>query len=216
MSPAAIDLRLYLVTGPPLPGADLAAMVTAAVEGGVTVVQLRAPGAATRDLVADARRLCALLDGTGVPLLIDDRLDVALASGAAGVHLGQSDLHPVDARALAAERPGFLIGWSVTAVDQVAEIASWPEGTVDYLGVGPVHPTDSKADAAEPLGYDGLGEVCRRSPLPVVAIGGIAVGDVGACLAAGAVGVAVVSAIWSAADPQAAAAALRHAVDTGW
>ncbi|MCU4186297.1 thiamine phosphate synthase [Acidiferrimicrobium sp. IK] len=202
-----IDLRLYLVTGPSPDLAATEAVVRAAVAGGVTALQLRDPGAPTRRLVDAARRLA----GAGVPLVVNDRLDVAIAAGAAGVHLGQSDLHPLDARAIAG--PGLTIGWSVTTPEQVDELAGWPAGTVDYLGVGPIHPTGSKDDAARPIGYAGIEEVRRHTPLPVVAIGGIGADHVGSCLAAGAQGVAVISAIWAAPDPTAAAEALRRALD---
>ena len=208
-----VDLSLYLVTGPAGDVRHLVRQVEAAVEGGVTTVQLRGPAATSRQLVDTARRLVELLAPRGVPLVVNDRLDVALAAGAGGVHLGQSDLHPLDARRLAG--PGMVIGWSVTEPGQVEEIGTWPPGTVDYIGAGPVHPTGSKPDAAAPMGYAGLERVARTGAVPVVAIGGIGVEHVGACLAAGAVGVAVVSAIWSARDPRAAAQALRLRLGAG-
>ena len=205
------DLRLYLVTGPAGDVRQLVGRVEAAVDGGVTAVQLRDPAATTRQLVDTARLLVEVLAPRGVPLRVNDRLDVALAAGAGGVHLGQSDLHPLDARRLAG--PGMVIGWSVTEPAQMEQIGTWPAGTVDYIGAGPVHPTGSKPDAAAPMGYAGLEQVARASAAPVVAIGGIAAEHVDPCLAAGAAGVAVMSAIWSAPDPGAAAQALRHRLD---
>ncbi len=204
----AIDWTLHVVTDATACGArGVPAVVREAVAGGASVVQLRDHEATTRELCRAAEALRELLAGAGVPLVVDDRLDVALATGADGVHLGQSDLPVVAAREIAG--PDLVIGWSVTDLREAELAWALPEGTVDYLGVGPVYPTRTKSDAAPPLGVVGLAAVCARSSVPCVAIGGITARDAGALAAAGASGMAVVSAICSAEDPRAAACELR-------
>lgn len=196
-------LRLYLVTdAQALRGRALTDVVQQAVQGGVTCVQLREKTASTRDFVALALALQALLDPLGVPLVINDRIDVALACGAQGVHLGQSDMPVALARQLL-PAPVF-IGLSVENLDDVARAATLP---VDYLGVSPVYPTPTKTDTGTPWGLAGLRQVHAMTALPLVAIGGIHAGNAAAVLQAGAHGLVVVSAICSADDPCAAARA---------
>lgn len=210
--PAGLALDCYLVTDRAQCAArGLGATVEAAVQGGATAVQLRDPAATGRELCELAAALVARLAGTGVPLLVDDRLDVALAAGADGVHLGQSDVPAPDARRLAG--PGFLIGWSVHDERELDEVRRWPAGTVDYLGIGPVFPTRTKADAKEPLGVDGLRALVATSPLPCVAIGGISLQRAAEVWATGVAGLAVVSAVCSADDPADAARRLLAARD---
>jgi thiamine-phosphate pyrophosphorylase len=194
-------LRLYLVTdGQALLGRSLLDVVQQALQGGVTCVQLREKSASTRDFVALACALQTLLQPLGVPLVINDRLDVTLACGAQGVHLGQSDM-PVDlARRLLP--PEVFIGWSVESLVDVERAASLP---VDYLGVSPVFATPTKNDTAAPWGLAGLQQVRAMTELPLVAIGGIHLDNARAMLHAGADGLAVVSAICSAPNPRAAA-----------
>ena len=140
-------LRVYLITDTDLCGPrGVGATTRAAVAGGVTAVQLRDPAATARQLCRAAAELLEVLAGTGVPLLINDRVDVAMAVGAQGVHLGQSDLPPAAARQLAGD--GFIIGWSVTEPGQLRALEGLAPGTVDYLGVGPVYATATKPDAA--------------------------------------------------------------------
>jgi thiamine-phosphate pyrophosphorylase len=194
-------LRLYLVVGG-LDEAPLLALVGAALRGGVGCVQLREKNLATRAFVARARALRALLRDTGVPLIVNDRLDVALAAGADGVHLGQDDLE-VDA--VRRHMPQAIVGLSVGSL---AELDAGLKQHVDYLSPSPLFATRSKPDAGAPLGLDGLRAMRARSPLPLVAIGGIERGNAAAVFAAGADGIAVVSAIGAAPDPQAAAAEL--------
>lgn len=202
-------LRLVLVTDRTLCRRHgVVDTVTAAVSGGATMVQLRDPEAGGRELYELATALLRALDGTGVPLVVNDRPDVALAAGAAGVHVGQSDLPAPVVRALVG--PDLCIGLSVTRPHQATEVERWTPGTVDYLGVGPVRATTTKADAAEPLGLDGLRAVVSVSPVPCVAIGGITAEDAGPIVASGAAGVAVVSAICGTADPAAAARRFRQ------
>jgi thiamine-phosphate pyrophosphorylase len=202
-------LRLYLVTDQPsLRGRTLTDVVQAAVQGGVTCVQLREKDASSCDFLALAMALMHLLEPLNVPLVINDRIDIALACKAQGVHLGQSDVPVAAARALLP--PEVWIGWSVETMDQVAQSASLP---VDYLGVSPVFSTPTKTDTAPPWGLDGLRRVRAATPLPLVAIGGIQHANAAAVLQAGADGLAVVSAICSADDPRAASQQLRELID---
>jgi thiamine-phosphate pyrophosphorylase len=204
----ALDLDLYLVADSGLCGArGLVDTVAAAVAGGVTAVQLREPGATTRELCRLGEALQRVLAGTGVPLVVNDRVDVALVVGAAGVHLGQSDLDVRAARRLVGE--DLLIGLSVSTLEEVAEAARLPAGTVDHLGVGPVFATATKPEAAAPLGLERTAALRAATDLPCVAIGGIGPANVAQVRATGVAGVAVVSAICTADDPAAAAARLR-------
>ncbi len=212
--PALVDHRLHLVTDSRLCiDAGVTATVARAVTGGVTVVQVRDPFASTRAVVALTRAVAGVVEGTGIPVIVNDRIDVALATGVAGVHLGQSDLPPDDARRLAtaAGRTDLVIGWSVAAAENLAALAALPPGTVDYLGVGPVFPTATKPDAGAAIGAERLAAICRSVSLPVVAIGGITAANAHTCRAAGAAGVAVVSAICGQPDPTGAARAFALA-----
>lgn len=194
-------LRLYLVTDQmSLRGRSLTDVVLAAVQGGVTCVQLREKDLGTRDFVALACVVKDLLAPFGVPLVINDRIDVALACGAQGVHLGQSDMPVALARQLLP--PEVFIGLSVETSDHVTQAQGL---AVDYLGISPVYATPTKTDTAAPWGLSGLRQVRGMTALPLVAIGGIHQGNASEVLAAGADGLAVVSAICSAADPCAAA-----------
>jgi thiamine-phosphate pyrophosphorylase len=208
MTRQPFDPTLYLVTDPALGrGRPLADIVAAAVHGGVTLVQLRDKGGDGRALLEEAQALQALLAPKGVPLIVNDRVDVALAAGAAGCHVGQSDLPAAAARALLG--PDAILGISLDAPDQVDAI---DPRAVDYVAHGPFAATATKADAGGPVGAAGLAEVRRRTALPLVAIGGIDATNAGLAIGAGADGVAVVSAIMAAADPAAAARELRAAL----
>ena len=220
---AARRIGLYLVTDTAqCGGADgVVATAVAAAEQGVDMVQLRDHGASTRELSALATRLIDALDGSGVPLVVDDRLDIALAVGAGGVHLGQSDLDPVAARRLAdaAGVPGFHIGCSVSTGEQVLAAGRLPRGTVDLLGIGPYRATPTKPDAAQPLGLDGVSRLADAAwsiGQPNVVIGGVKRDDVAPLVAAGAQGVAVVSAICAHPDPALATRELRRALDEAY
>ncbi len=204
------DPTLYLVTDPDLAGArPLAEVVAAAVKGGATLVQLRDKEAGGRALLEQARSLKALLDPLGVALIVNDRVDVAVAAGAAGCHVGQSDLPAAAARALLGPEP--ILGVSLDRVEQIAEVD--PE-IVDYVAHGPFAATATKPDAGAPVGAAGLAAVRARTRLPLVAIGGIDDGNAGEAVRAGADGIAVVSAIVAAADPEAASRQLLGAVET--
>ncbi len=190
-------LRLVLVTDDALlAGRDAVAVCRAAVEGGVTAVELRLKRATDRDLLDLARRLRATLP---VPLLINDRLDIALAAGAAGVHLGADDIPPALARRVAP--PGFVIGASVGGEDEIARGAA-----ADYWGIGPLRASTTKGDAGTPLGIAGAARyLAAAGGRPCVVIGGVLPGDVAAARAAGFAGVAVASGILAADDVRAAA-----------
>lgn len=203
------DLRVYFVTDRALCARlGLVETVLQAVAGGATLVQLRDPDAKGRELLEMARALVAALAPTGIPLIVNDRPDIAHAAGAAGVHVGQDDAPPGIAREIMG--PGAIIGLSVTQPSQISAI---PHGIVDHLGVGPVFGPGVKSDAKPAIGLDGLRACVALARKPVVAIGGVGLGNAAACVEAGADGVAVVSAIAAQTDPQAAAAALRGVVD---
>ena len=150
-----------------------------------------------------------MLAPRNIPLVINDRIDIALACGAQGVHLGQSDMPVADARRLLPLH--MFIGWSVETLDDVARSARLP---VDYLGVSPVFATPTKTDTLHPWGLEGLHRIRSATQLPLVAIGGIHFGNARDVLLAGADGLAVVSAVCAAPDPCAAAGVLRRLVDT--
>ena len=196
-----VNVHLYLVTDEALAGGrPLAGIVGRAVDGGVTCVQLRAKAATSRALLAQAQELLAILRPRGVPLIVNDRLDIALAAGADGVHVGQEDLPCDRVRRLAP--PGFCVGVSVSSE---AEARAAEAAGADYLGVSPVFDTPTKRDAPPATGLDGLRRIRAATRLPLVAIGGIHAGNCAAVRAAGADGLAVVSAIMAADDPAAAA-----------
>lgn len=199
------QLRLYLVTDRGLSlGRDIEWIVGEAVAGGVTIVQLREKDIDTREFVSLGLKLKALLAPLGVPLIINDRVDVALAVDADGVHIGQSDMPYDVARRLLG--PDKIIGLSVETLDQVKEANLLD---VDYIAVSPVYSTPTKTDTAPPFGLEGLQQAVALSRHPGVAIGGMNAATAPAVLATGIDGVAVVSAICSAPDPRAAAASLR-------
>lgn len=199
-------LRLYLVTDSrSLRGRPLADVVLAAVQGGVSCVQLREKSLATRDFVALACAMKVLLAPSKVPLVINDRIDVALACGAEGVHLGQSDMPVALARPLLPTQ--VFIGLSV---ETEADVLHAADQAVDYLGVSPIFATPTKTDTLAPWGLAGLRRVRAMTDLPLVAIGGIHLTNAPEVLAAGADGLAVVSALCCADDPFAAAQAFQH------
>jgi thiamine-phosphate pyrophosphorylase len=195
-------VRLMLVTDDRLlAGRELLEVCRGAVRGGVTSVQLRLKDASTRELVGAAR---ALVGELTVPVLVNDRLDVAIAAGAAGVHLGPDDLPVRLARA--AVPLGFLIGASVGSIGEATNGVG-----ADYWGVGPWRVTSTKADAGEALGEESLQRIrALAGSIPWVAIGGVRPEDLPAIRAAGATGVAVVSGILGGADVEEAARKYRE------
>jgi thiamine-phosphate pyrophosphorylase len=207
-----LDLSLYLVTDTALCGQfGVVATVSAAVGAGVTVVQLRDEHATDDELVSLGRQILAVLDGTDVPLIVNDRVHLVDAIGAHGGHVGQSDLQIGRARALLG--PTAYLGLSAQTVEHVATAREHADGTVDYLGVGPVWGTATKLDAAAPGGLERLHQVTSASPWPCVAIGGINRQRLPRVRRAGAAGAAVVSAICGQPDVAAATRALRAAWD---
>lgn len=204
------DLRLYLVTDRDLScGRPLADVVEAAVRGGVTMVQLREKECSSREFLELALEMKSLLAPYHVPLIINDRLDIALACDAEGLHIGQSDLPYEVARRLLG--PGKIIGLSVESVQDALDANSLD---VDYIGISPVYSTSTKTDTAPALGLDGVREITTVSRHPSVGIGGVNMKTAEAVVEAGADGISVVSAIMSAPDPEKAASALLRIVDS--
>ena len=204
-------LKLYLVTDRELSlGRSLEEVVSEAVKGGVTVVQLREKDASTGEFIELARRLMKLLKPLRIPLIINDRVDVALAVDADGVHIGQSDMSYEDARRLLG--PDKIIGLSVESFEDI-EAANALD--VDYIGISPVYGTPTKTDTAEPFGLEGLREAVQMSAHPTVAIGGMNASTIAEVMAAGTDGVAVVSAICSAENIRKATSDLRAIVEEG-
>jgi thiamine-phosphate pyrophosphorylase len=206
---SGLDPRLYLVTDPGLVGErDLPGLVEAVVRAGVTLVQLRHKSASTAALLRLALVLVERLRPLGVPLIVNDRADVALAAGAAGVHVGQSDLPAPLARRVTGGR--MLVGLSI---EHLPEMGDAGVEAADYLAASPVFGTATKADIAPPLGLDGLARMRGMTKKPIVAIGGIDLERAAQAILHGADGVAVVRAILGADDPVQATRALRHAID---
>ncbi len=208
----SLDLRLYLVTDTAMCGEfGVPATVTAAVRAGVTTVQLRDPDADDEEFVELGRAVAAVLRGSGVPLIVNDRVHLSRAIDADGVHIGQGDLDPVSARGIIG--PDALLGLSVQTLDHVTAARGLGPGVIDYLGVGPVWAQATKPDAAEPAGLQRLREIVAESPWPCVAIGGVNADRAPSVRAAGAAGIAVVSAICGQPDVAAATRELRRAWD---
>ena len=213
-----IDLRLNAIVDPERSGgralADLARLCA---EGGATLIQLRDKVSETRAMVAQARAIKQALSPFRTPFVVNDRIDVALAAGADGVHLGQDDMAVDDARRLLG--PGAIIGLSVKNVDE-AEAA--PVELIDYVGSGGVYATLSKQQKNPPIGPEGLAKIIAvlrerarqaNKELPVCGIAGIDASNAGPVIGAGADGVAVISALSLAPDPAAASRGLRQVVD---
>ncbi|MBI3790690.1 MAG: thiamine phosphate synthase [Gemmatimonadetes bacterium] len=196
-------LRLIAITDDLRDGpTGLLARSADAIRGGATMVQLRLKAVEPRALVEVAKLLVSALS---VPIIVNDRLDVALAAGAHGVHLGADDLPPEAARRIAPA--GFIIGASVGEEREVADAKA-----ADYVGIGPVFGTASKADAGPAIGVARFQHLARLSGRPAVAIGGIEPANAGQLATAGAAGIAVIRAVLGARHPESAARALRQAL----
>lgn len=196
-------LRLIAITDNVRDGqAGLIARAVAAAEGGATCIQLRLKDVAARDLTSVAREL---VRAVSVPVIINDRADVAIAAGAAGVHLGVDDIPPAAVRAFAP--PRFVIGVSVGSDDEVANAIA-----ADYAGIGPVYSTGTKRDAGSAIGTGEFARLAAATGLPAVGIGGITAANARAVIEAGASGVAVVASVFGASDPRLAAAELLSAI----
>ena len=191
-----------------LAGRDPVAVCTKAVASGAgsTIIQVRWKNAPPAEILALARALVAALP---VPVIVNDRVDIALAAGAAGAHLGWDD--PPLSALRPHVPPGFLLGISVGTGEEATRAA---DSGADYWSVGPCFATPSKLDAGPPLGPEGFAALARRAPqdLPVIGIGGITAANAGAIMRAGAAGVAVIGAVLSASDPALAARELRAAL----
>ena len=210
-----LDLSLYLVLDPDLCGGaeGMVATTLAAILGGVTVVQLRAPNWKKRAVAECARELLRLMPAS-VPLIINDHADVARAVGAAGVHVGQKDLSPEDCRLIVG--PDAIVGLSISNDDELSRLivdersrlspddelsrpavddVSRFSPAVDYIGIGPVFPTGTKKDAAPVVGLEGLRRLLATAPIPAVAIGGISEVNAHSVYVTGVSGIAVVAAI---------------------
>lgn len=199
------DYSLYLVTDRGLSaGRSHTQIVAQAIAGGVTCVQLREKDLSTRQFIEEGRALLHLLQGTDIPLIINDRVDVAIAIGAQGVHLGQDDMKISDARRILGQ--DTIIGISVETGEQAEEAAA---AGADYLGLSPVFATRTKTDTAPPLGLDGVRMIRELVDLPLVAIGGINQNNCADVMTAGADGLAMVSALVGAESPKEAAMHLR-------
>ncbi len=197
-------LRLIAITDDLRDGLDgLALRAAAAVRGGATMVQVRLKSADARQLAEVTRRLVASL---AVPVLVNDRADVALAAGAAGVHVGPDDI-PVEAIRRIAP-PGFIIGASLGSDAEAANAIG-----ADYVGIGPVYQTLSKGDAGTAIGPQGFARLRSLTVAPAVAIGGITSTNAHDLIVAGACGIAVIASVFGAADPERAARGLRAAID---
>ncbi|MGQ1911305.1 thiamine phosphate synthase [Marinifilum sp. RC60d5] len=203
------DLKLYLVTDKVLAkGKPLEEIVEAAVKGGVSMVQIRDKESSTRDFYDLALRIKKILMSYKVPLIINDRLDIALAVNADGLHIGQSDLPYEQARNILGTDK--IIGLSVENIEQAKEANNLD---VDYIGLSPVFSTQTKSDIAMPLELEGVKEIASFSRHPMVAIGGINQQNANAVCKAGADGIAVVSAVISSNNPQVAASKLLKEIE---
>jgi len=204
-----LDLSVYLVTDRELSlDRSLQWVVEKAVKGGATIVQLREKELETRPFIETGVRMKQLLEPYGVPLLINDRVDVAQAVGADGVHLGQHDMPYHMARKLLGK--DAIIGISVESHDQAEKVKNWD---VNYIAISPVYTTPTKDELTQELGLEGVTKITSICPQPALGIGSIKAHNAGEVIRAGADGVAVVSGICSAEDPEEAARELRKAVD---
>jgi thiamine-phosphate pyrophosphorylase len=203
------DLSLYVITDPYLSkGRSHTEVVRAAVAGGATMIQLREKDTSSLAFYRLADELVAETRSAGVPLIINDRVDIALAIDADGVHVGQDDLPAKIVRNLIGN--GKILGVSASTVEEAKKAE---KDGADYIGVGAVYATATKADAGEAIGLDKLAEIKRAVRIPVVAIGGIGLGNIGDVIRAGADGAAVVSAVVSAPDMQKAAFELKEVIE---
>jgi len=206
MNKSTIDYSLYLVTDRKLTlGRDLLHVIEESIIGGVSIVQLREKKCSSREFYNIAVKVAQLTKKYNIPLIINDRLDIALAVNAQGLHIGQSDLPYSIARKILGK--DAIIGLSVESVQDAIDA----EGLdVDYLGISPVFSTNTKTDIAQPLGLEGIKEIKKLSSHKLVAIGGINIQNTNDIIKAGADGIAVVSAICSADSPRRASEELRR------
>ncbi len=208
-----VDLRLYALVDPAVAGGRTLVDLAGRIANHATLVQLRDKHGSTRAMMEQARTLRGVLEPAGVPLLINDRVDVALAAEADGVHIGQEDMAAADARLLLGRTA--IIGLSIKTLQQAQEA---PLDQLDYVAIGGIYGTTSKDNTSTPIGIDGLRAIVqavrgRNARIPICAIAGINADNAAAVIEAGADGVAVISALSRAADPETAARELRAVVD---
>ncbi len=205
------DWSVYLVTDPALlAGRDLAGVVSAAIGGGVTAVQLRDKDATDRDLASTGRRLLGVCRGTATTFIVNDRVDLALEIGADGAHVGQDDMPLSEARRRLGA--GAVLGVSVSTVEEAVRAE---RGGASYLGISPVFATPTKPDTPDATGIEGIAAIRAAVSIPIVAIGGIDESNASLVVERGADGVAVVRAIMGAADPGLAARLIASRVREG-
>lgn len=208
-----MKLGLYVITDRDLCGArGVAETVRRAVRGGARIVQLREKKAGFDDQLRQVEELAEAIDGRA-RLIVNDRLDVAIAARdrgipVDGVHLGQEDARALTSRQALGRHA--IVGLTANTSAHLAAVSQLPAGTVDYLGVGVIRPTTTKPDHPPALGVDGFAELVASTQIPCVAIGGITLTDVAPLKRAGAAGIAVVSAVCAAADPESAARTLTR------
>lgn len=204
-----IDLSVYVITDRGIAGErSIFDMVAAALRGGATMIQLREKEAPDHEIIEIGQKLKAITREAGVPLIINDRVEVALALDADGVHVGQDDQTAERVRQMIG--PERTLGVSTETLEQSHRAV---QAGADYLGVGDVYGTRSKPDVTPPIGLTGLAEIAQAVRVPVVAIGGITLENAGATIQAGAAGVAVISAVMAAADTEIATLHLREVVE---
>lgn len=209
MAAKQFDLSAYVITDRGIAGErSIFDVVAAALRGGATMIQLREKEAPDEDVIEIGQQLKLITREAGVPLIINDRVEVALALDAEGVHLGQGDLAAEKAREMIG--PQRILGISAETLEQAQRAV---QVGANYLGVGDVYGTRSKPDTTLPIGLNGLAEIARAVAVPVVAIGGITLENVAATIHAGAAGVSVISAVMAAADPEFAARQLRQNIE---
>jgi thiamine-phosphate pyrophosphorylase len=208
-----LDLRVYAIADPGVSGGRSLAELATLIAPSTTLVQLRDKTGSTRTLIDEARTLLAVLQPKGIPLLINDRVDVALAAKAQGVHIGWDDMPAEEARRLLGA--DAIIGLSIKTLEQAAAA---PLDVLDYVAIGGVYATSSKDNTSAPIGTGGLRAIAtasraRKAKFPICAIAGITAANAGDVIAAGADGVSVISALSLAPQPAQAARELRRAVD---
>ena len=204
----SFDLSLYLVLDPELCRTHSMVETTlAAIAGGATIIQLRDKRAGTEGLIRIGRELMDAMRGTGVPLIVNDDIDAAIAIGADGLHVGQDDLPTKTARDRLG--PDKIIGLSIEDETVARKV---DRSIVDYVGIGPVFATPTKPDHKPAIGFDGLASLVRIAGLPSVAIGGLKRDNVDPVFEAGANGIAVVSAICGQPDPEGATRKISDAI----
>jgi len=206
-----VDYSLYLVTDRKLSqGRDILEIIKMAIKGGVTIVQLREKDATTREFLSVGKRVKELLDKKNIPLIINDRIDIALALDADGVHLGNDDMPIEIARRILGKNK--IIGLSAESIDDAIEADI--KGA-DYIGVSPIYTTPTKPELEKGLGIEGLKKIRKVTSLPLVAIGGMKAKNCREAIKNGADGIAVVSAICSAPNPEIAAREIISEINKG-